>query len=391
MAFFTRSQLTELVETRSSECVSIYLPTHRTAPGSHENPIRFSNLLGQAEKQLRDNGMTAGDVKLFLKTAVELKVDSHFWTHQRDGLAVFVADGFFRTFCLPRTFQEKAAVDDHFHVAPLLPLLQNNGRYHVLAVSQKSCRLFSGDRDQFEELEVESLPDDLQSALGWARERQLNLHSMQQRPQHRGGDDTAMYHGHEEDTTDVDLTAYFRKVDAALKKTLNGDDAPVVFAGVEASFPAYCEITDLKQLVETPLTGNPDDLSRKKLHQKSWGIVEPLFQKHKQKTLEDFGGRAAHGTATDDLPSILVAARDGLVETLLIAEGASQFGRFNDETGSTVQNDQQQDGDIDLIDLATLRTLNTGGDVLVFEPEKLPDEIKIGALLRAPIEAVASS
>ena len=389
MAFFTRRQLKELLETRSAECVSIYLPTHRAAPESHENPIRFGNLFGQAEQQLRDAGLKSAAVKTLLKPVAELKSDSQFWTHQRDGLAVFVADGFFRTFRLPRSFTEKVAVDDHFQVAPLLPLLQNNGRYHVLAVSQKSCRLFSGDRDQFEELEVDALPDDLKSALGWSRQKQLNLHSMQHQPQQRGGGDTAMYHGHEVDSTQTDLAAYFRKVDAALQKALNGDDAPVVFAGVKASFPAYCDVTDLKQLLETPLTGNPDDLSLKELHQKSWAIVEPLVRQQQERVLEDFGGRAAHGTATDNLQDILVAARDGLVETLLLAAGASQFGTFCDESGSTVQNDTKLDNDVDLIDLATLRTLNTGGDVLVFEPDKLPGQMQIGALLRAPITAAA--
>ena len=391
MAFFTRNDLTELVETRSSECVSIYLPTHRSAPESHQNPIRFGNLLGEVDRQLRDNGLKAAAVESLLEPAVVLKSDTHFWTHQRDGLAVFLADGFFRTLRLPRSFEEKAAVDDHFHVAPLLPLLQNNGRYHVLAVSQNSCRLFSGDRDDFEELEVEALPDDLKSALGWSREKQLNLHSMQQRPQKRSGDDTAMYHGHaDENSLEADLEAYFRKVDTALKKALAGDDAPIVFAGVEASFPPYCDVTDLKQLVETPLTGNPDDLSLKKLHEKSWAIVEPQFRKHQKQMIEDFGGRAAHGTATGDLPAILTAARDGLVEALLIAEGASQSGTFCDESGTTVQNDECQDGDVDLIDLATLRTLNTGGDVVVIRPENMPDGLQVAALLRAPVDAVAS-
>lgn len=391
MAFFTRNQLRELIETRSSECVSIYLPTHRAAPDSHENPIRFSNLLGQAEHQLRDAGLKSATVKALLEPAAALKGDTHFWTHQRDGLAVFVAEDFFRTFRLPRSFREKAAVDDHFHVAPLLPALQNNGRFHVLAVSQKSCRLFSGDRDQFEELVVESLPDDLKSALGWSRERQLNLHSMQHRPHHRSGDDTAMYHGHDDETKhQADLAAYFRKVDAALKKALNGDDAPVVFAGVESSFPAYCDVSSLKQLVDTPLTGNPDDLSEQELHRKAWAIVEPLFLASQQERLDAYRGREVHGTATDDLPTILSAARDGLVETLLVRAGASQWGTFSDESGSTIQNNVQQDGDVDLIDLATLRTLSTGGEVLVFETDELPNECAVAALLRAPVEAVAS-
>lgn len=391
MAFFTRYQLKELTESRSPECVSIYLPTHRAAPDSHENPIRFSNLLGEAEQQLKDAGVKSAAVKTLLKPAAELKADTHFWTHQRDGLAVFVADGFFRTFRLPRSFREKAAVDDHFHVGPLLPLLQNNGRYHVLAVSQKSCRLFSGDRDQFEELVVEALPDDLQSALGWSRERQLNLHSMQHRSRPGGRDDSAMYHGHEDEKTrEADLAAYFRRVDAALKKALNGDDAPVLFAGVEESFPAYCEVTDLKQLFEKPLTGNPDDLTEQEMHRKSWEIVEPLFQASQQEKLEAFEGRKAHGSATQDLPTILTAARDGLVETLLITSGATQWGTFCDESGTTTQNNVQQEGDVDLIDLATLRTLNTGGDVLVFEPGGLPNDTEAAALLRAPVEAVAS-
>jgi len=364
MAFFTRNDLGTLLDVRASECVSFYLPTHRSAPDSLQDPIRFSNLVTTAEQRLKEAGLRTADVRELLEPAEELKESSLFWTHQRDGLAVFLSKDFSRLWRLPTPVQEEVVVDDHFHVAQLLPLLQNNRRYHVLAVSPKSCRMFTGDRDDFEELAVETLPDDLQSALGWSREKQLNLHSMQP-----GSGGVAMYHGHEEEAFDSDREAYFRQVDSALCHALDGDDAPVIFAGVEESFPAYRELTQLKQLVNKPLAGNPDNLSLQTLHEKSWALIRPLFRKRETQTLEAFTNQLAHGRATEELPAILAAARDGLVETLLISREPAE--------------------DDDLLDVATLRTLQTGGSVVTVPPEDLPHGQPAAALLRAPLAAIA--
>src|SRR5690606_27658182 len=168
------------------------------------------------------------------------------------------------------------------------PLLQTDGTFYVLAVSQKSCRLLSGSRDTVQELDEANLPGDLRSALGWWRESELNFHSMQARPQSRGGDDTAMYHGHEEETHEADLAAYFRKIDAGVTEALEGERAPLVFAGVEYLFPIYERVNAYRGLCEQAVRGNPDEASAAQLHDRAWEIVEPMFREREEAALQAF-------------------------------------------------------------------------------------------------------
>ncbi|MEY4520414.1 MAG: hypothetical protein RLZZ499_3014, partial [Cyanobacteriota bacterium] len=52
-----------------------------------QDPIRFKNLLRQAEEQLIDRGLRGQDAKDLLQSVQALD-DYEFWQHQSDGLAV---------------------------------------------------------------------------------------------------------------------------------------------------------------------------------------------------------------------------------------------------------------------------------------------------------------
>jgi len=255
-------------------------------------------------------------------------------------------------------------------------------------VSQNACRLFVGNRDTIQELDKANLPAGLRSALGWWRERQLQLHSMQRKPQSRGGDDAAIYHGHEEEATDEDLKAYFRRIDAGVTEALRGEKAPLVFAGVASLFPIYQGVNGYKDLCQQPLPGNPDDASAKDLHRKAWEIVRPKFDARQEKVRSEYPQRAALGTATHDITSILHAAGNGLVETLLIRDGAKLPGRFDVESGRVDIGPNEHSGD--LLDWAVRLTLQTSGEVLILdEAQPMPHDTNVLALLRAPLTAVA--
>ena len=394
MDLLTRADLMELVDAGEQPSVSLYLSTHRSAPETKQDPIRFKNSLRRAQNALRQRDLDRRAVDAIIDPAEAWLEEGEFWRHQSDGLAVFLAPQSQRRFRLPRAFEEQVHVRDHFYVNPLLPLLQANGRFYVLAVSQNVCRLFVGDRDTLHEIHTQSLPDDLQSALGWRRERELNLHSMQRKPQSRGGDDTAMYHGHFEDMTKEELAAYFRRIDSAVIGLLQADRSPLVFAGVEYLFPIYRSVNSYPELCRQCITGNPDNAAAEDLRDPAWEVVRPQFEERERSLLDDYKQRESQGMATDQLGSILVASRDGLVESLLIAAGTRQAGRFDRQTGR-VQLMSQPDGDPtaateDLIDCAVVQTLATAGDVLMIDPGSMPASTGCLALLRAPLSTVAS-
>ena len=68
-------------------------------------------------------------------------------------------------------------VGDRFDVKPLLPLLCGDGRFYLLALSQRRVRLFEGDRDGLQALALRDVPADLAEAMRFDdRHEQLQLH-----------------------------------------------------------------------------------------------------------------------------------------------------------------------------------------------------------------------
>src|SRR5690606_26514994 len=80
--------------------------------------------------------------------------DRAFWNHALDGLAVLRSPDLFRVYRLQRSVPELAVVAETFHLKPLIRILQSADRYQVLGLSLKAIRLFDGNRDVLDEVEL---------------------------------------------------------------------------------------------------------------------------------------------------------------------------------------------------------------------------------------------
>jgi hypothetical protein len=92
-------------------------------------------LLAKAEESLVRAGWHAAGTKKLRAPGRRLLEDINFWKYQSDGLAAFLAPQFLRPFRLPLACKEGVVVANRFSIIPLLPLLSDNGRYFVLALS----------------------------------------------------------------------------------------------------------------------------------------------------------------------------------------------------------------------------------------------------------------
>ncbi len=136
MDSLTPDDLRTLLETQGEWCVSIYMPTVRAGSEILQNPIRFKNLLRNAEERLIKMGLRRSDAADYLAPAAEVLSDTDFWRHQSDGLALFLGPDQLRTFRLPMPFDELVVVTQRFHLKRLLPLLNERPVFYVLALSQ---------------------------------------------------------------------------------------------------------------------------------------------------------------------------------------------------------------------------------------------------------------
>jgi hypothetical protein len=382
MDILTKNELRNLMEKRDFSCISIYMPTYRTSPEAKQNSIRFKNLLKQMEERLVAGGFRKAEAKALSAPGKDLVKDRMFWQYQSDGFAAFMSSQWFRYYRLPASFEELLVITDRYHIKPLLPLLANDGRFYVLALSQNEVKLFQCSRYSIIEVELENAPKSLSEALNNDDpSKQLQSHGMTGGGK---GDRTAIFHGQGagKDEDKNNIMRFFHQVDQSLQKMLREDPAPLVLAGVDYLLPIYHEASNYSQLMERGIPGNPEALKPEELQKEAWIIVEPHFLK----ALEDASARyrqlAGSGNASNDIKTIALAAYQGRVDLLFAPVRIQQWGAFDTTTLSIHLHEERAPGDEDLLDFSAVHTLLKGGTVHAVKPEEMPDGARLAAVFR---------
>jgi hypothetical protein len=357
------------------------MPAHRAGRETEQDPIRFKNLLRQAEERLLTKDMRAAQVRDLLKAPQRLLQDQAFWRHQSDGLAVFFSEDIFHFFRLPIEFAELAVISDRFHVKPLLPLLTSDGAFHILAISQNQLRLLEGTRHTVDEIDLENVPETLSETFpdGFPG-KQLQFHTG---TPSGSGNRAAVFHGHDI-SNDIKnrIRQWFRTIDKQVGGLLSVAQSPLVLAGVDTLFPLYKEVNTYPHLMDEGVPGNPEGMKPEDLHQMAWAIVEPAFKKEREAGAARYRQLAGTGQTTADVTEAVLAAHHGRIEVLFVAVGVQVWGRFDPGKDRVDVHKSPEPGDEDLLDLSAIQTLLKGGAVFAVSPEEVPDQTLIAAVLR---------
>lgn len=388
MPLLSIDELKTLIEKSSGLCVSIYMPMQKAGPDIRQNPIRFKNLIREAQSNLEAIGIDHKETMELLKQAHELD-NSDFWENQDYGLAIFISKEAFRYYRLPMEFQELVVVADRFHLKPLLHLINNDGQFYILALSQNEVRLLEGTRYSVKEVDLENLPKSMTEALQYdetAREGQNRIATS------KGGTSNSFqqpgsFHGQgspDRDDIKQDILQYFHLIDGTLQEFLRNKKEPLVLAGVEYLFPIYKEANTYQNLVEEGITGNPEILKPEELHAQAWPIVEPIFQQNVEQAVEQYNELAGAdpSKASHDIKEIIQAAYYQRVDFLFVAVGRQHWGHFDPEKMTVDLHSEPELEDEDMLDFAAVHTLLNGGTVYAVEAEKVPDQAPAAAIFR---------
>jgi hypothetical protein len=387
MDLVARETIAELVDATPARALSLFLPTHRagpdTRPYAEEDVIRWKNQLREAETALREAGASVRETDQMLAPARARIDDVQFWRFQSDGLAAFAAPGQFRTFRVPLHLEPLVVVSRRFHVTPLVPLLTGDGVFYILALSQGSVRLFQGTRLSVHEVRVPGMPANADEALRFdVSERQLQYRSLGRTG---GGRRTAMFHGHSDvDDNKENVLRLCQQVDRAMAALLHGSRAPVVLAAVDYVAAIYRQASSLPRLLDDVMTGNPDAATGPELHARALPIVEPILRRDLDDARARYNELGATNLTTRDLARIVVAAHDGQIDVLFVERGAQSWGTYNPGTREITLGEERQSESEDLLNMAAVRTILTQGSVFVLEPDQVPGNGPVAALLRYP-------
>ncbi len=381
-AMISADHLHFLAAYTAGPCVSVYLPTHRAGKEIRQDPIRLKNLLSDAAERLLATGMRSPEARDLLAPARELLVDSAFWRHQADGLALFLALHSFRSYRLPHSFQELVVVTNRFHLKPLLPLLSGDQRFCLLAVSAREVRFYQCTRYSLVELSVEHIRRSLDEVLQYDdRKRQLQFHT---RTPSTGGQRAAVYHGHGVGSDDVktQLLRYFQHVDRGLHEQLRTEHAPLVLAAVEHYHAIYRQANSYQHLVEEGIKENPQGVPAEELRDKAWSVVRPIFQRSRREHRESYQQLAGSKRASDDVREVVPAAYHGRVAALFVAVGRQRWGTFDPNSNQVFLHPAPAPTSEDLLDFAAIHTVLQGGTVYAVAPKAVPGPSELAAVFR---------
>jgi hypothetical protein len=376
----TRADVEALAETGDGPRVSLFLARHGSSTGVEQDRIAFKNLIGQARQGLERTGSRAPGARELLRPAVELLDDPAAWERPSKGLAVYLSTAGWRGYRLPVQLPTRVDMGPRFHIRPLLPMLTDDGRFYVVALSRNRVRLLVGTRDHIQEISLGRTPVDLDTALAWDELESDRLYHVSVRE----GVRATVSHGRGigGEVEKVRLTRFLRLVDDGLAEVLRDERAPLVVAGSDPEPAIFRQITRYPTVLDASLAGNADRDRPEDLHRRAWPFVEPIFRRERIEAAERFRRLAGTGRTAEDIETAVVAAIEGRVDVLFVWSDAERWGSIEPTTGRVTVRRNRRPDDVDLLEITAVRTLLGGGAVYAVPSLGLPDGEDVAAILR---------
>lgn len=384
MRQITADQLNGLLVHHEPPCISLYQPTHRHHPDNQQDPIRYRNLLQALEESLSEK-YPAREVRTLLDKFQSLARDDEFWNYRTDGLAIHGSPGMFQIIELQRTVPELLVVADSFHTKPLLRALQSADRYQVLALDRQKAKLYEGNRDALDEVELaDGVPGTIEDALGEElTEAHLTVASYGGRGGARGV--PSMHHGHgqKKDEVEIDDERFFRAIDRAiLEHHSRPSGLPLILAALPEHHDLFRTVSQNPFLMGDGIGADPGSMSLDQLCQEAWRTAEPQYLKRLTNLVDDFEQAGSKLLGSTDLTDVAQAMIAGRVGTLLVEADRQIPGKLDAASGRVEFGDLADPGVDDLLDDFAELTLKMGGDVVVVPVERMPSTTGAAATYR---------
>jgi hypothetical protein len=349
-----------------------------------QDQLRFKNLIGQAEELLTAQGRRTSEAKDLLLPARQMHEDAPYWANVSDGLAIFLAQGFVRSYRVPLALTDQVVAGNHFHIKPLLPLLNGEGRFHVLVLRPNGIRLLEGTPDTVREIDLRKVPINVAEAFAYGdeppRREAVATGTRPSRP-------PAVFKttGLAGNQTRQQMLEYLHQVDCGLRELLAEDKTPLVPAGTSDLLELYRQANSYRHTIAEGVECHPDKLSPEQIAHKAREVVRCHVSQADDQATARYRQLVGTGGAANDVAAIVVAAYLGRIQELFVDRRQPCWGVFDPATQQATLHDHQEPGDEDLLNVAAVHTLIHKGTVYAVETDDLPDNTPAAAIFWLPI------
>ena len=383
-AFLNKEQFADLANFQSDCCISIYMATTNSAnadANKQKDFTNFKNRLQQLTTSLRDKDLEMTQIERLLQPGYDLLRNEDFWSNTSQGLAVYIANGYFKYIRLPISPQEEILVNSTFYLTPLIPVITSRDYFYLLVLSKKQAKLYRADAFGIQYIPVPETPRGVDDVVHNEEKDNEQLF----RTDTSGAGSGANYHGMGSGRPDhkTDLAMYFDEVDETLfKEVLNKENVPLLLAGVEYLIPIYKQVAKYKPIWDEAITGSHEHEDLQALYAQARVKMEPYFEERVSKALNVYGNQSATDLTSTAPEVVIPAAHYGRIAQLFVCRGEHIWGSFDEMNNELKIHSTQEDGDECLVDKCVIKTFLTGGQIFVLPSEKMPGGSKLAALMR---------
>lgn len=383
---FKRNDLNRLIEMQGGPHLSAFLPAPRRIHESEQDRIRVGNLVRQVRGKLREYWMPESDADEFLEPLRMFGSDADLAKPRTRAVALFLCESLFEPFQIDTPIEEQWFIGRTFHIRSLLPELERLNSYTVLTLSEKRIALYEEKSGRLERVNLDGLNEsfaDYRRSLTAQPQSQVHSGSVSLRRKL-----SAVFHGQGgiPDSEPGELKNYLKHIDNSVHSYLqNHPDTSLILAGVDSLTSTYRSISHCETILRDSLSGNVDHLSTDGL----WQRIREISEREQKRRLVQKANRIREHDVPVETNSelIMVAATEGRIDTLFIDQDAELFGMFYADRGILKEVNYAPTGDPanvshDLVELAAVQTLKTGGNVHAVSRNEMPVDTRMAASLR---------
>lgn len=377
----TKDNLKELAGYRSDCCITIVIPTHRAGMEVNENQdlIVFKNELQEIKKKLEEKITDPAKIEQILEPAFQLMRDDPFWRNQSEGLAVFIAEGFFRYIRLPFTPEKECIINNSFYLINLLRVLNTNSKdeFYLLLIRRDNTKLYKADIRGMQELEAEEMPGNINSVINFEEKNKEYMETED------GQNSDSPEHVNAGRPEKVIISLYVEKINEAFQKQATQEKGwPLLLAGQSELLEAFRKTSKYDNLLDTHLEVTDEHADNQKLFSQAKGRIEARSNQERDERLETYYNSIATPLTNSMPESVIPAAFYSQVRSLFVEKGAHIWGSFDAQNNRLEMHANREEGDDCLVEKAAVQTILNGGEVFVMEKEKMPKGATIAALMR---------
>ena len=343
----------------------------------------FKSALQQVEKKLNEKKIEPAIIKNILKPGYDLLKNNTFWVSLNNGLAVYIADGFFKYVKLGAPVIQLIHVNSSFYISPLIPYMVRDENFYLLDIAKKFPRFYRADGFGIERLQIDEMPFGVDDVVHFEEKDGDTLF----RTGGKGGKGGANFHGigGGKPEENENIAIYLQEVDDTIWQThLHAENAPLLLAGQDFLIPIYRSVSKYKNIWPEALTGNHHQQSDNELYEEAMKVMKPYFDKPLQYALEDYHNKLATALTSSMIETIIPATYYGKVSHLFVKKGLQVFGTFNEQENKLAIQDlegKMSEAD-DLIDKAVIKTIQNGGEVYFLDADQMPRQNELAAIFR---------